>query len=57
MGTDVEYRKYRGVGHGFGLGVGTSAEGWIADAVRFWTKQIQQRSNADQAIAGVGGTG
>ncbi len=40
-GTEVEYRKYRGVGHGFGLGVGTSAEGWIADAVRFWAKQIQ----------------
>jgi hypothetical protein len=26
-GTVVEYREYRGVGHGFGLGVGTSAEG------------------------------
>ena len=37
-GTDVEYHKYRSVGHGFGLGVGTSAEGWIADAVRFWEK-------------------
>jgi acetyl esterase/lipase len=34
-GTDVEYHKYPGVGHGFGLGVGTSAEGWIAGAVRF----------------------
>jgi acetyl esterase/lipase len=41
-GTDVEYHKYRGVGHGFGLGVGTSAEGWIADAVRFWAKQIKR---------------
>jgi hypothetical protein len=39
-GTDVEYRKYAGVGHGFGLGIGTSAEGWIADAIRFWAKQI-----------------
>ena len=35
-GTEVEYHKYPGVGHGFGLGVGTSAEGWMADAVRFW---------------------
>jgi acetyl esterase/lipase len=52
LGTEVEYRKYRGVGHGFGLGVGTSAEGWIADAVRFWTKQIQQPAQADKAIAG-----
>ena len=40
VGTDVEYHEYRGVGHGFGLGVGTSAEGWIADAVRFWSKHI-----------------
>ena len=40
LGTDVEYRKYPGVGHGFGLGVGTPAEGWIGDAVRFWAKHI-----------------
>ena len=40
LGTEVEYRKYRGVGHGFGLGIGTSAEGWIADALRFWMRQI-----------------
>jgi acetyl esterase/lipase len=31
LGTDVDYRKYRGVGHGFGLGTGTTAEGWIGD--------------------------
>jgi pimeloyl-ACP methyl ester carboxylesterase len=41
LGTDVEYRKYWGVGHGFGLGTGTTAEGWIGDALRFWTKQIE----------------
>jgi acetyl esterase/lipase len=40
-GTDVEYHHYPGVGHGFGLGGGTSAEGWIADAVRFWAKHIE----------------
>jgi acetyl esterase/lipase len=39
-GTEVEYHRYPGAGHGFGLGVGTSAEGWIADAIRFWAKQI-----------------
>jgi acetyl esterase/lipase len=42
-GTEVEYRKYPNVGHGFGLGVGTSAEGWIADAVGFWAKQIKRQ--------------
>jgi len=41
-GTDVEYRKYPGVGHGFGLGTGTSASGWIADAVDFWAKGTQR---------------
>jgi acetyl esterase/lipase len=38
LGTAVEYRKFPGVGHGFGLGVGTSAEGWIDDAIRFWRR-------------------
>jgi acetyl esterase/lipase len=42
MGTDVEYHRYPGVGHGFGLGGGTSAAGWIADAVRFWAKHAGQ---------------
>lgn len=41
-GAKVEYRKYPDVGHGFGLGVGTSAEGWITDALRFWAKQIKR---------------
>lgn len=42
-GVDVEYHRYPGVGHGFGLGVGTSAEGWMADAVRFWAKHVDPR--------------
>jgi len=41
QGTDVEYHQYPGVGHGFGLGIGTRAEGWIADAVRFWAKHMK----------------
>ena len=35
-GIEVEYRKYKNAGHGFGLGVGTDAEGWIEYAIRFW---------------------
>lgn len=42
MSTDVEYHRYPGVGHGFGLGVGTSAEGWVDDAVRFWTSHLDR---------------
>jgi acetyl esterase/lipase len=53
-GADVEYHKYAGVGHGFGLGVGTSAEGWIADAVRFWAKQLQREAVEADAMA-IGG--
>jgi hypothetical protein len=40
----VEYHKYKNLGHGFGAGTGTSAEGWITDAVRFWEKFITQRN-------------
>jgi acetyl esterase/lipase len=39
-GVEVEYRKYRTAGHGFGLGIGTEAEGWIDYAIRFWKKHI-----------------
>ena len=42
-GIEVEYHKYGNLGHGFGPGTGTNAEGWIADAVRFWEKFITQR--------------
>ena len=35
-GIEVEYRKYKNAGHGFGLGVGTDAEGWIEYAIQFW---------------------
>ncbi len=54
-GTQVEYHKYPGVGHGFGLGVGTSAEGWIADAVRFWAEQIQRERARGDAVGLIGG--
>ncbi|URZ16658.1 alpha/beta hydrolase [Clostridium felsineum] len=36
LGIDTELHEYSGVGHGFGLGIGTSAEGWLNEAVRFW---------------------
>ena len=41
-GTRVEFHNYPGLGHGFGLGTATSADGWIADAIRFWTQQINR---------------
>ncbi len=41
-GIDVEFHKYPDLGHGFGLGIGTSAEGWIDDAIEFWKKHITE---------------
>ncbi|MDR1952575.1 MAG: alpha/beta hydrolase [Elusimicrobiota bacterium] len=40
-GVEVEYRRYKTAGHGFGLGVGTDTEGWINYAIRFWKKHIK----------------
>lgn len=40
LGIDTEFHSYAGLPHGFGLGTGTVAEGWINDAVKFWERQI-----------------
>ena len=39
-GAEAEFHRYGGLGHGFGPGTGTSAEGWLDRAVRFWEKFI-----------------
>lgn len=36
LGIPTEFHVYEGLPHGFGLGTGTVAEGWLTDAVRFW---------------------
>ena len=36
VGIPTEFHAYEGLSHGFGLGTGTVAEGWIDDAVAFW---------------------
>lgn len=41
MGAVVEYYQYPNVGHGFGLGEGTSAGGWVLQATQFWEKNIK----------------
>jgi acetyl esterase/lipase len=35
-GTDAEIEVFEGLSHGFGLGTGTVAEGWLDNAVDFW---------------------
>ena len=39
LGIPTEFHSYNGLPHGFGLGTGTVAEGWLQDAVRFWQQQ------------------
>ena len=38
MGVPREFHVYEGLGHGFGLGTGTVAEGWFDLAVSFWER-------------------
>ncbi len=40
-GTAAEIEVFEGLSHGFGLGTGTVAEGWIDNAVAFWERQIR----------------
>ena len=46
VGIDTEFHRYSGLGHGFGLGIGTTAAGWIDDAVAFWEKQIAKEDES-----------
>ena len=41
QGTDAEIEVFAGLSHGFGLGTGTIAEGWIDRAVSFWEKHMK----------------
>lgn len=39
-GTDAEIEVFDGLPHGFGLGTGTKAEGWLNRAVSFWERNM-----------------
>ncbi|WP_417463289.1 alpha/beta hydrolase [Kordiimonas sp.] len=43
-GAKVEFHIYENIGHGFGPGVGTSAEGWLDKAVRFWMDNMKTKT-------------
>ena len=40
FGIPTEFHHYPGLPHGFGLGTGTVAEGWLDEAVAFWEAQM-----------------
>lgn len=42
LGIPTEFHAYEGLEHGFGLGTGTIAEGWIDDAMAFWEAQMDE---------------
>ncbi len=46
LGIPTEFHVYKGLGHGFGLGEGTVAEGWINDALNFWRKNMAAGGSA-----------
>lgn len=45
-GVPVEFRVCRDIGHGFGTGEGTGAEGWIDGALRFWQRMRESRKES-----------
>lgn len=40
-GTDAEIEVFEGLSHGFGLGEGTVADGWLNRAVKFWERNMK----------------
>lgn len=40
-GTNAEIEIFKGLSHGFGLGEGTAAEGWLDHAVEVLGKQYR----------------
>ena len=53
-GIPTEFHAYNGLPHGFGLGTGTVAEGWINDAIRFWNQQRSGSTRISQTRASDG---
>lgn len=45
LGIESICRVVPGLSHGFGLGLGTQAEGWVQEAVNFWLEQRQKKSS------------
>ena len=40
-GTDAMIEVFDGLSHGFGIGTGTVAEGWVNNAVAFWERNMK----------------
>lgn len=42
FGIPTEFHHYPGLSHGFGVGKGTIAEGWVDQAVDFWKENMEE---------------
>ncbi|TSO25370.1 alpha/beta hydrolase [Lactobacillus sp. LL6] len=42
LGIPTEFHVYPGLSHGFGLGTGTVADGWINEAIQFWKNNMKK---------------
>ena len=40
QGTNAKIEVFDGLPHGFGLGEGTVAQGWLDNAVQFWEESL-----------------
>jgi enterochelin esterase-like enzyme/dienelactone hydrolase len=43
-GTDAKIEVFKDLSHGFGLGTGTDAEGWVSHAASFWKKHMKHKT-------------
>ena len=46
-GTDAHIEIFEGLPHGFGLGTGTVAAGWLDNAVKFWERNMSKGFNKE----------
>lgn len=46
IGIPTEFHAYEGLSHGFGIGTGTVAEGWVNDALNFWKQNRKDETSA-----------
>ncbi|MBO8415339.1 MAG: alpha/beta hydrolase [Proteobacteria bacterium] len=46
LGIKADIRIFRALGHGFGIGRHTTAEGWLDDALKFWFHLLQPQTQA-----------
>lgn len=44
LGVNTEFHVYDGLAHGFGLGEGTIAKGWINLAINFWLANMSSQN-------------